>query len=253
MKIGPMLLVAIAKICFASVPTVSLSLHDPVSLFDTIHMNVAIVSASRSIVKYEWACDGRISTAGIEGTAQSKCIAGDPGNQPIIVYVTDDSGQTGSATQSVTILSDNPTVTLSAHDPVSLHDTIRLTATGSDIFGKIVKYEWACDGRISTAGIEGTAQSKCIAGDPGNQLITVHVTDDDGQTGSASQTVLVSSTASISLKKNARSKIWTVIRSINGKFVWAGYLEEGNTPQLQKGIHLVKQGEEDVKTSIPYK
>lgn len=130
-----------------------------------------------------WPSQGKIDTLAIApDTAAAKWLC--------VVEVEDDDGNTARDTTTFVVLSDPPTVTVVYPNLVkTIKDQVVLDAYASDVYGRVVKYEWSC----GTAGVAGKGNWVVSAGTPRytytlpsaadpNFLCVIRVTDDDGQT-----------------------------------------------------------------------
>ncbi|NHN41408.1 S8 family serine peptidase [Halorubellus sp. JP-L1] len=145
-----------------------------------------------SISSYEWDF-GDGSTDGGESVSHTYGSAGD---YSVSLTVTDDDGATDTATETVSVQSDGggngaPTASFSVSPTAPVEgETVSVDASASsDGDGSIDSYEWDF-GDGSTAS--GVTASNAYAS-AGDYAITLTVTDDDGASDTASQSVTVES------------------------------------------------------------
>jgi PKD repeat protein len=139
------------------------------------------------IVSYEWNFgDGR-TDSGQNTTHKYK----QAGSYNVVLVVTDNNGNTGSATKSVTV-GDNESPTASfVYSPTSpgIDETVYFNASGSyDPDGEIVGYEWDFGDGSTGSGETITHRYK----NAGTYTVLMKVTDDSENTGSASKTITIS-------------------------------------------------------------
>ncbi len=145
-----------------------------------------------SIVTYSWSFgDGSIGA----GATLTHAFA-TPGLYTVALSITDDHGQTSSATNTVIVDQPSASFTLSAN-PVAPGVPVGFNATGSaDPIGAIVSYAWNFgDGTTGS----GTTSSHAFAA-PGNYPVTLIVTNTFGQTATGSNNVIVNPPPTPSLK-----------------------------------------------------
>jgi PKD repeat protein len=142
------------------------------------------------VVAYAWTFgDGATG----EGVAP-KHVYADPGEYLVTLRVTDDDGATASAVRTVAVVApppanEGPTVSfVIVPDDPRVGQTVAFDASASvDPDGRVVAYAWAFgDG----AAGEGVAPTHAYA-DPGDYVVTLTVTDEDGATTVANRTVAV--------------------------------------------------------------
>ena len=110
----------------------------------------------------------------------------------VVLRVTDDAGQTGTVSKSITVESNNPTAdfdfapTMPTEDlPVTFDASVSEAGKGRTITG----YSWDFgDGDTSSSG---PVESHTFE-DPGTYLVRLTITDDVGETDTAFQEVTVS-------------------------------------------------------------
>ena len=154
--------------------------------------------------------DGQIGTGGSFSTVLSE------GNHTITASVTDSGGQTGSASVSVNVVNDAPSVSISSPADSStfqLGASILFSGLASDTedgdLSASLVWSSDVDGQIGTGGSFSTALSG------GNHTITASVTDSGGQTGSASVSVnVVNDAPSVSITSPANGSTFQLGASI---------------------------------------
>jgi hypothetical protein len=158
-----------------------------VSINDTIHLLGTAHDGFGKIVSWEWG----IGNSGyfVDKTPDSNCIAIAPdvpvNAYPCILRVTDDDGNVAMDTVNISVVLDPPVPHASAvSTAVSANGTIQLLGTASDVFGRIISWEW--DVGATGAFIETTPDSGYLATAPDTATTdfpcVLRVTDDDGNT-----------------------------------------------------------------------
>ena len=128
-----------------AVPLCDAGATQKIGVNDTFHLKGAAVDSFGVIVKWEWDI-GATGTwtdvtpdSGITGVAPPKAQKA----FPCILRVTNGYGATARDTVMLQVEPDTLKLTGSAlKTTVSINDTIKLLATASDLFGKIVSWEW---------------------------------------------------------------------------------------------------------------
>jgi len=173
------------------VPTASFTATPSPALSGT---SIAFNAASSSdldgtVAKYEWDLDGNGSyetDGGASATLASSYAT--PGVRAVGLRVTDNSGASATATQTVTIQNRAPSASFTAtQNPAPRGSTIGFSATGSsDPDGTVAKYEWDLDGNgtyeTSTGAAATTSSSYATLG---ARTIRLLITDDSGATATA--------------------------------------------------------------------
>jgi PKD repeat protein len=148
-----------------------------------------------TVAKYEWDLDGNgtyeTSTGATATTTTSYATAG---SRTIGLRATDNLGATATTTRTVTVTNRAPTAAfIAAPNPAAVGATVSFNGAGSsDPDGTVAKYEWDLDGNgtyeTSTGTIATTAKTFTPAGP---KTIGLRVTDNNGSTGTATQTITV--------------------------------------------------------------
>jgi hypothetical protein len=144
-----------------------------------------------SVVNYAW--DFGDGTTASEASVSH--AYGAAGEYTATVTVTDDDGNTDSASTTVAVEADrnegpNAVIDLSTTTP-TVGDAVAFDGSGSsDPDGAIDSYEWAVNGEV-VATVESTEYTFSATGDA---TVTLTVTDGDGATDTASRTVTVEDT-----------------------------------------------------------
>lgn len=142
-----------------------------------------------TIASYEWTVNNQTLTG------QSVTVAFDAaGDYDVQLTVVDDDGASDSLVQTVSVGETNspPTAdfTWSPADPVA-GEEVTLDASGSsDPDGTIASYEWAVNNQTLTGAVVTTTFDVA-----GNYDVQLTVTDDEGATGTLTQTISVGETA----------------------------------------------------------
>jgi len=150
---------------------------------------------------WDWENDGTYDLE--DGGATPSHDFGAYGNYTVKLRVTDNDGETGTAEIAVNLQDPNattegPTAALEA-DPESGAAPLPVTfdASGSTPSESIVLYEWDwdSDGDYEETTTEATIQKNLTA--DGTYVVTVRVTDDQGETDTASVDVIVGGTVNL--------------------------------------------------------
>ncbi|HEY3187191.1 MAG TPA: PKD domain-containing protein [Solirubrobacteraceae bacterium] len=134
--------------------------------------------------------DGRGFVAGTSTATASYAAAG-----PVTVHlrVTDNTGLTGEATQTVTVTNQAPTATLAASTATPANGAdVKFTATGADADGTVAGFQWDLDGNGTFETPGGTTPTITKAfSTAGPVSVRVRVTDNDGATGDATVSLTI--------------------------------------------------------------
>jgi PKD repeat protein len=140
------------------------------------------------IISYEWNFgDGKTAT-GITTDHKYK----NPGSYSVVLVVRDDSGNQASAGQTVTVTRGDQPVASFVYSPTNprVDETIHFNASqSSDPDSDTLSYQW--DFGDGNSG-EGKTLTHSYSSS-GSYTVLLVVTDDDGNTGAASQTINISS------------------------------------------------------------
>ncbi|MCP4701824.1 MAG: S8 family serine peptidase [Gammaproteobacteria bacterium] len=145
------------------------------------------------IVSYQWAVNGQAVEA--DSSAQEKTITlTSPGTYTISLTVTDNDGLTDKAEQTVVVEAAKQapaaSFTASPAKGIAPLKVILDYSASKDPDGQIVSYQWAVNGQAVET--DSSAQEKTITlTSPGTYTISLTVTDNDGLTDKAEQTVVV--------------------------------------------------------------
>jgi|GEM_PF-852218 len=137
-----------------------------------------------AVVKYEWDLDGNGSYETDTGTTPTVSTSfPTAGDQVIGLRVTDDAGETGTTTRTLTVFGTLPTAAFTATpNPVTTGDQVSFDASASsDPEGPIAHYEWDLDGNGSYETDTGTtATVNRSYAQKGTVPVGLRVTDSDG-------------------------------------------------------------------------
>lgn len=143
----------------------------------------------RRIVAYDWDFGSGRTASGVTAVKRYDTA----GTYVVTLLVTDDLGQTGAVSQSVTVASlPRPTAafTFTPASPVVGQDVLFSAAASSASPGRTISgYSWTFGPSRTASGVSAVTQFDV----PGSIVVTLVVTDDAGQTGTVSQTVTVTS------------------------------------------------------------
>jgi hypothetical protein len=247
-------------------PTIAGTPGSSINEGDTISLTATPNDPGSASSSYAWSVtrNGQpftLPNGTVTNTASLSFVAGYAGNYVATVAVTDDAGETGTAsTSSITANAVAPTVTISgANSPVNKGDTISLTANPSDPgTNDTYSYAWSVTrngqpyslpDNVSTTG----QQLSFIAGRSGTFVATVVVTDRDHGTGHASTGAIVSNnvnpTAVIAGQPSGNSNEGTSLdltatpsdTGLNESFTYAWTLTKNGNPVSIPGPVPVNQ------------
>jgi len=147
-------------------------------------------ATGRSIVEYDWHFGTGTRDRGV---VVSKTY-GTPGIYTVVLTVTDDVGQEGTATQTVSVGTVGAALTaaftFSPSDPTA-PATVNFNASGSTPLGSIVNFAWDFgDGGMSPTNTVPTTSH--LYGAAGTYVVRLTVTDDEGRTATTTVSVAVS-------------------------------------------------------------
>jgi PKD repeat protein len=151
-----------------------------------------------AVAKYEWDLDGNgtyeTSTGATPTVTRSYSV---PGDRLIGLRVSDAKGATGTTTRTLTIQNQLPTASFTATpNPVLSGVSTSFNASASkDPDGTIAKYEWDLDGNGSYETTSVGATTTTSYATPGERTVGLRITDNFGDTASATQAVLVENRA----------------------------------------------------------
>jgi PKD repeat protein len=173
---------------------------NPVQTGNVVTYNAAGSSdADGTIAKYEWDLDGNGSYETDTGTAASATSSYPTiGARTIGLRVTDDSGATATTTRSVSVVNSPPTAAFAvAPNPALSGVAVTFNAAKStDSDGTVVKYEWDFDGNGSYETSTGaTAATNRTFATPGERIVGLRVTDNNGATATTTLPVTIQNRA----------------------------------------------------------
>ncbi|MDX6656438.1 MAG: hypothetical protein QOH62_1231 [Solirubrobacteraceae bacterium] len=147
-----------------------------------------------NIVKYEWDLDGNGTFETDTGsTPAASHVYATRGAYPVSLRVTDDNAPALQNTYQRTVSVSQPPTADLTFSPLAPNtgQTVSLDASGStDGDGTIARYEWDVDGDGTFDRDTGTtAQTTTKFATPGDHVVRVRVTDDDGATAVKSITI----------------------------------------------------------------
>lgn len=152
---------------------------------DSVRLVLRFENPGRGITEIEWFLDGaaepirRISFYGGVGSDTLPWIAGMPGTHHFTVRMTDQAGDSWTASSSVDVLLDAPQAKAGADRQVSLGDSVFLHGEGADQLGRIEAYAWSIDGQPFRSSPDGRFAFSA-PGSPGIIPCILRVNDDDG-------------------------------------------------------------------------
>jgi hypothetical protein len=175
---------------------------------------------------------------------------GTPGTYEVSAALTDDAGSQLTFKQSFKVVSDPPKVDLGNELSVVTGQPVKLYATGSDRFGKILKWEWdiGAKGAFVTGSGNDTSFTAPSAPDS-NFLCVVRATDDDGEQASDTVRVRV-----LPWKRGSTIPQWKIddcAAGFDGKaFLFGGKVLNGTQADMTAKAH-VYDPDIDVWEAIP--
>jgi len=143
---------------------------------------------------YTWAVDGGTVTAGVPGTASIATTGVAAGIYTLKGHVSegDRPGESADCTAPFTVRAfEPPTVSCSAHpSSVAIGDSSTITANGISPQNRPLTYSYSStSGSVSGTGLTATLSTTGAA--PGTVTVSCNVTDDKGQSASATTQVMV--------------------------------------------------------------
>jgi PKD repeat protein len=169
-------------------PTASF-VYSPTSpkIDDRVNFNASASSdADGTIVSYQWAFGDGGSGSGVTAGHKYKTA----GTYAVVLVVEDNSGNHGTTSQTVTVTEGDAPVASFVYSPTNPaeNETIYFNASGStDEDGTIVSFDWDFgDGTIAS----GQSVTHKYGGS-GSYTVVLRVTDDDGNTDNATQTISI--------------------------------------------------------------
>jgi PKD repeat protein len=158
---------------------------------EKVFFNAAASTASigRTIVRYDWDYgQGRQDTGQLVWHIYSQ-----PGEYTVVLTVTDDAGNTGTATKTVKVGSGGltPSFTFSPTSPIN-GDTVYFNATGSTGTNAISSYAWDFGDGGTSAGATPSHVFACRGGTSSvSFVVRLTIRDTVGNTGTTTTTVAV--------------------------------------------------------------
>jgi hypothetical protein len=147
-----------------------------------------------SIVNYRWDLDGsgRFATDTATNPTATTTYS-TPRTLPVSVRITDDAGQTSTATDNLVVGSAPPVPRFSFAGPLLVGQPVTFDAgTSTDIDSTIVDYRWDLDGSSNYLTDTGaTPRATTVFSSPGTVAIGLRVTDALGATARTTRTVQV--------------------------------------------------------------
>lgn len=141
-----------------------------------------------SIVKYEWDLGDGTTDSGVTVTHRY----GSSGSYTVYLRVTDNSGNTDSVTQTITVIENQSPTASFVYSPTNpeVGDQVHFNASDStDPDGTIETYQWDFGDGDSVSGPENKVDH--IYSDAGTYTVVLVVTDDSGNTDSVNKTVTI--------------------------------------------------------------
>jgi PKD repeat protein len=152
-----------------------------------------------TVAKYEWDLDGNGTYETNTGTTPTVTRSYSvPGDRSIGLRVTDAKGAVGTTTRVLTIQNQLPSASFTATpNPVLSGASTSFDASASkDPDGTIAKYEWDLDGNGTYETNTGTTPTASASyATPGERTVGLRVTDNFGDTATASKAVTVENRA----------------------------------------------------------
>jgi len=156
----------------------------------TVNLNSRSSDSDGRIEKCEWQVPGKSSVSGCD----TQMTFDNAGTYNITLKVTDNDGLTATATDSVIVEAQAipPVAKMSVNPKTGTAPvTVNLNSSSSDSDGRIEKCEWQVFGKPSVSG----CNTSMTFGNAGTYHITLEVTDNDGLTATATDSVSVEAQA----------------------------------------------------------
>jgi len=170
----------------------------------TVNLNSRSYDSDGQIEKCEWQVPGKSSVLGCD----TQMTFDNAGTYQITLKVTDNDGLTATSADSVKVDSPQPPVAQLSVNPKTgtAPLTVSLSSRSYDPDGRIEKCEWQVPGKASVLGCD----TQMTFGNAGTYQITLKVTDNDGLTATATDSVNV-------IPKNTRPTANFVATPTDGK------------------------------------
>jgi hypothetical protein len=152
-----------------------------VSIGDEIQLAGMDSDAFGRIDSRAWEVEGFGSFRTVDGRTRIR-VPMVPGRLQCVYRVEDDDGNYGYDTLFATIVADSPAARAGSDTMVSLGERIDLHGAGTDVYGKVLLYEWDIGG-AGHFGATGSDTSFSAPKVPGVFPCILRVTDDDGLSG----------------------------------------------------------------------
>jgi PKD domain len=184
------------------------TINDSASINDTVRIIVEYQNRTRQNSDLKWFIDKPDSLlknkiiSGYSGRDTLACSWATAGNHAIYVTVMDADGALWHDSMKVTIILDQPSVSISGDSTVPIDSFRVLTAHVSQRFGSIVKYCW--DDGIAPGCDDSTGPSfSARYSSEGAYTVKLEVTDNHGNTSMASRRIIVHNGRPLYLNSNA--------------------------------------------------
>ena len=156
---------------------------------DTISFDGSLSSDSDgSIASYEWGFGDGTTATGQTPTHSYD----DDESYTVSLTVTDDDGATDTITKPITVDNEPPNAALSVPNSAKTGESVTLDASGSsDPDDPVGPYKWDFDGDDTIDRTTDSATTTYAYADNGEYTPTVTITDDDGESDTAGDTITI--------------------------------------------------------------
>lgn len=165
------------------------------------------------VIEYRWDLDSDGEIDRVDGPTTSRTFD-ELGDYAISVTVVDDDGATATAEVSVPVRENRPPTAALAVNPgtVETDEVVRLLAGEStDPDGTIVEWAFDLNGDGTYDRITERPRATVTYADPGEYMVGLRVTDDDGATATTSATVAVTGVPTATASPTTETVVSTVV------------------------------------------
>jgi len=159
----------------------------------------SVVYGGSKAVSYQWAvvnASGKAQFSGATNTANTTLVASNAGTSTVSVQLTDSAGLSSTVSKALSFVSQPTATVVAVSQPLKVGDALRLDGSGSTASGgaTIASYAWTISsgaGNVQFTSGTGAATVTVQGVAAGSATIVLTVTDSNGVSASASQTLTV--------------------------------------------------------------